>query len=216
PLAPALSVSWTLMHEMLFYTVFLLLFFNRLVLHIFLIVWGIAIFLLNKLLTEDTFLMNFVLHPHNLQFLFGVIAAIFVKKNIHKNFFMFTGLAFLITYIAWHHSGIYKNTSDLLLKTYLGFCFMFIVLGLCSFETRINYPKFLIFIGAASYSIYLIHNPVISIANRIANRIYLIEPLTPEVYFIFSVSLAVISGILYYLLWEKPSLNFLKKLFFGK
>jgi len=216
-LNPALSVSWTLMHEMLFYMIFIALYFNRLLLHSFLIVWSILIIVLNLIWVDDGLMLNFVLNPHNLQFLFGIVAAIIVKQHKHKQLYLFVGLFMLFSYITSHQYGINASFSQLVLKVYLGFCFMFIVVGLCSIEKHINYPKSFVFIGAASYSIYLIHDPAISILNRVAQKIYIQIPLAPEVFFIFTASLSLLVGIFYYLVWEKPSLHFLKKnILYGK
>lgn len=210
-LDPALSVSWTLMHEMLFYMIFILLYFNRLFLHTFLFLWSILIIVFNLIWMSDEVMLNFLLHPHNLQFLFGIVSAIIVKQNKHKQLYLFLGLIMFFMYVTSHQYGINASFSQLILKIYLGVCFMFIVVGLCAIEKYINYPKPLIFIGAASYSIYLIHNPVISVLNRIAQKIYIQIPLIPEVFFIFTASFSLLIGILYYLIWEKPSLRFLKK-----
>jgi len=127
-LDPALSVSWTLMHEMLFYVIFVSLYFNRLFLHGFLVFWSILIIVLNLIWVDDGLMLNFILNPHNLQFLFGIVAAIIVKQNKQKNVYLFVGLLMFFVYIASHHYGIIANFSNLVLKIYLGFCFMFIVI----------------------------------------------------------------------------------------
>ena len=211
PLNPALSVSWTLMHEMLFYSVFLILFASRNILHACFVAWGFAIAFINLIGVEDGILRNFFLNPHNLQFLFGVVAANFVKKEKQNGLFMAIGLVMLAAYLIAHQYHVVGNASALMLKAYLGICFMFIVIGLCSVESRVRYPDYLIFLGAASYSVYLIHNPVISLANRIAHKIYHQAALMPEVFFVFTATLGLMSGIVYYLLWERPSLQYLKR-----
>ena len=216
PLEPALNVSWTLMHEMLFYSVFLLLFMSRNILHAFFIAWSFAIVSVNLMGIEDGLLKNFFLNPHNLQFLFGVVAAIIVKQDKHHTLSMIVGLVMLTAYLLGHQYHALENTSALILKTYLGLCFMFIVIGLCAIESRMRYPDFLVFFGAVSYSVYLIHNPVISLANRVAHKIYQQVTIIPEVFFIFTTVLGVMSGIVYYLLWEKPSLDYLKRIFLKK
>lgn len=216
PLEPALSVSWTLMHEMLFYSAFLILFVSRNVLHVFLVGWGFAIASFNLISDGDGILNSFFLNPHNLQFLFGVAAAIIVKKEKQNSLSMIVGLTMLATYLIGHQYHAFENASALILKTYLGICFMFIVVGLCSVESRVQYPGFFVFLGAASYSVYLVHNPVISLANRISHKVYQQAPLIPEVFFIVTATLGVISGIVYYLLWEKPSLQYLKRTYLKK
>lgn len=216
PLEPALSVSWTLMHEMLFYAFFLIIFINRKMLHVFFVTWGVVIIVLNLSMVHDGILMNFLMHPHNLQFLFGVVAAVLVKNEKQNILFMVVGLAMLAAYLVGHQFHAYENASVLILKTYLGIGFMFIVIGLCSVESRVRYPDVLIFLGAASYSVYLIHNPVISVANRIAQKIYQQNLFNPEVFFVFTATLGLMSGIIYYLVWEKPSLRYLQRTYLKK
>lgn len=209
PSRPALNVSWTLMHEMLFYIVFLLYFSSKKFFYLFFCVWILLILsILDK--SGDTN-VGFLLSAHNLQFFIGMLAAIAVKKGKEKYFYNFIGLLVvsisLILKKELHISCI--EDLHILLN---GIGFMCLTIGLCSIENRMDYPKILIFFGSASYSIYLIHDPIISVLNRISMKISGCDiNLHPNYYFTAIVLSSLLLGVLYHLIWEKPITSFLKK-----
>lgn len=75
---PALSVAWTLVHELMFYLVFVLFFMSRLWLAIGLLVWVILIFLANLWYTPTGWL-RYPLNLMNIEFILGVGAAWMVR-----------------------------------------------------------------------------------------------------------------------------------------
>ncbi len=75
--------------------------------------------------------------------------------------------------------------------------------------SRLLKGKLLILLGEASFSLYLIHNPIISLANAI----FLKTPLQIPV-FIYSIVLTIIciiASVMTYLFIEKPIHNYLKR-----
>lgn len=60
----------------------------------------------------------------------------------------------------------------------------------------ITVPKWLTFLGAASYSIYLVHNPVISVVARFVQ-------FDPYALLAAAMLLGTLGGVAYYLLFEK-------------
>lgn len=75
--------------------------------------------------------------------------------------------------------------------------------------SRLLKTKSLILLGEASFSLYLIHNPIISLANLIFLKASLNIPLV--LYAILLTIVCVIASVLTYKLIEKPTHNFLKK-----
>ena len=211
PLDPALSVAWTLMHELLFYVFFGLIYISRKIFFATFTLWGMMILFFSfKFLGSET-LIGFLLEPRNLQFMLGIIAALVVKDGKANVACLFTGLVMVIIFIFGLNSeAVQYENYDSVEAIYLGACFMLIVIGLCSIESKVKYPKVLSFMGTASYSIYLVHNPMISVLNRVAGRVTYYLPLQPEFFFMLISSLSLCSGCLYYLLWEKPTLKLLK------
>lgn len=93
-------------------------------------------------------------------------------------------------------------------RAVLGVALAPVVLGLAMAENRfrIKIPKIWMLIGAASYSIYLIHNPLQSLVARVLQG----EGnwfLTFTACCVASVS----AGIVYHLIYERPMLRFLSR-----
>jgi peptidoglycan/LPS O-acetylase OafA/YrhL len=63
--------------------------------------------------------------------------------------------------------------------------------------------------GNASYSIYLVHNPLLSVTQRLADRLALgwLAAL------VFGVVISVLAGLAYYRLIERPALGFFRNRF---
>lgn len=210
PLSPALSVSWTLMHEMLFYLIFLSLYFNRKLLFSFLLLWSVSIILVDFTSIQGI-TRTFILNPHNFEFVLGVLAAIIIKKEQGNILQLIIGLIMFFLYVYFYQIIDLESKSLLLLKIYLGISFMLIVTGLCSIDDKIKYPKFLLLLGSASYSIYLIHNPAISILNRIAQKSLSYWYINPNIIFIMVAISSIALGLIYFYIWENPMLKILKK-----
>ncbi len=223
--SPALSVSWTLMHELLFYAVFIVSYVRKKLLLIFSLVWSILI-LLYPLMHQKYFLADFLLNMHNIQFLLGMVLAYYfynhekVINNITKNkiipsMMLAMALGYL-SYIIFNKAifSTYLNEYYVLL---VGVGFFLLIVSMLLAEgalmcTKLFNSKSLLFLGAASYSIYLFHNPALSILNRFAAKAISIYPsLNSEFVFIILSALATFGGIAYYLLWEKPILSIMRK-----
>jgi peptidoglycan/LPS O-acetylase OafA/YrhL len=72
---PALSVAWTLVHELIFYALFSLFFVSRRVVASFLILWAAGITLVWANGTDVGRLLGYFLSPLNLCFVLGVTIA---------------------------------------------------------------------------------------------------------------------------------------------
>lgn len=213
---PALSVSWTLMHELLFYSIFCIYFISPKILKAVAAVWAIAILVYAKIGT-GSFWLNFLLSMHNLEFVMGMLVAGLTSKlkvQSVKTYsaLIITGILMIVFFIMRPDIFDHNDFSTL----YIGAGFALTTLGLVLFESqnrskKIN-SKTLLFLGSASYSIYLVHNPALSILNRIAGKITAACPWIPiDVLFLLTAAAATGVGIIYYFLWEKPILKFFKK-----
>jgi len=72
-------------------------------------------------------------------------------------------------------------------------------------------PSFFIFLGKISYSLYLIHLPIILIAGMILNQIQFSQNF-PNLSVVVLMLLAILGSFLFYSFCEKPSLKLAKKL----
>lgn len=68
-------------------------------------------------------------------------------------------------------------------------------------------PRWLVFGGAASYAIYLIHNPLLSLTSRVFALIGVgwVGAL------IASAIICVLAGAVYYVMWERPVMRLARK-----
>jgi len=213
--SPALSPAWTLMHEMLFYTVFSLWFYSRRAFFRFSVLWTIGIFAY-AFVPGDHATMNFLLNPHNSEFVVGMVISWLVAKGYRGNL---SALLFGVISVAVYAVASYLVDIDQLFGSsmlevlYLGTAFGLVVWGLCGVEAvwKVRFPSALIFLGAASYSVYLVHDPAISLLSRVAALVRQSYAVPNDVLFLVVVCGATLAGVLYHLIWEKPVLRFLTK-----
>lgn len=76
---PALSVSWTLMHELLFYSIFCIYFISQKALKTIITAWAIAI-IVHAMLGAESFWINFLFSMHNLEFIMGMLIAAILPR----------------------------------------------------------------------------------------------------------------------------------------
>lgn len=154
---------------------------------------------------------------HNLQFAVGVLCALYYHKktdygwlDIKPGFFILGGLVIVVV-IAMLGAVIGEYA-----KLLTGLLFGMVILSLISMEINgmlspVFRSRILLFLGAASYSIYLIHNPFLSFLNRLGAPLANVYQVNVEFIFIGAVIISVLAGTIYYKLWEKPVLVLSRK-----
>lgn len=205
-----LSVAWTLVYEMVFYAAFLVLILSRGIGMALAGVWLCAIFY-NGLYLGDP--ENPWTHVWNLYFAMGA-AAFYLFQRIHD---ARAGIAFfvagLLILLPMFGSGIVAPRVNLgqtqsWVLVGLGFGFMFLMLGAVIFERARpqSCPKPLLLLGDASYSIYLVHAPAISLMAQLNHR-FAAGAMPPTIVFFAILLLSVIAGVLTHLIVEQPLLR---------
>ena len=191
----ALSVAWTLQHELIFYFIYAtLLFFNKLKVGI--ICWA---FLIAAFTISDTNvwpILQLSLDKINLEFIFGIIAADLVLRSRNVKFLpsisLSLGLIALFIFFGSHEAN----------RLLIGCSIAAMLPWICNLETKekLHIPEVFVFGGAVSYSIYLIHNPMLSLTSRMLHFLNIgwIEAI------VLSTLLSMIAGSVYFLIWEKP------------
>ena len=213
-----LSVSWTLVHEMFFYMAFILMILNQRIGTIVFILWGVLILMTNLFFHDVKFPISFYLSQYNLEFLFGVTVAFLIKSNragVLKKYPVFIALMGVIVFLL---NGINVDYSLLSLNSFFttmifGFSASAILFGSTLLDNPKKQYKILLLLGAASYSIYLIHNPLQSVLHRIIRAVDLQAIIYPNIIFISIAILCVLAGIILHLWIEKPLLRYLRKRF---
>jgi exopolysaccharide production protein ExoZ len=209
---PALNVAWTLIYEILFYLIFTIYFISGRIFFIFIVSWVIVIFA-NIYLTGlpqnsyDT-PSNWSTHlisPINLEFILGMITA-YLTKKIPRQFGMpifLLGLLSFILFLFWPFALVFRPLFAL--------TFAIIVLGsvLLEWQGKLKSPQWLIKLGDASYSIYLVHNPLISVSNRLTAHSFGSTNYTLAI--LAGILFSIFVGYLYHLIVEKPLTKFFHK-----
>jgi exopolysaccharide production protein ExoZ len=200
---PVISVAWSLQHEIIFYLLFGICFFvlkDRKLIYL----WAIPIFILPFLIAPrwTAVIAAFC----NLEFLFGIAAcAIYHAGHLKRPIALVTfGIALVLIGGACIHEG----GLAYYFRVIAGLGFAAILLGLVYLEERIDFSRFrtLVFLGAASYSIYLVHLPFMFASLRIM-------PTMPHWAMSFAVfiTIGVAAGLAYYFIVEKPLMRLARK-----
>lgn len=201
---PVIEVAWSLTHEILFYLIFALLIAKPSVGWVAFGAWmaGCAAMAVGK---PFSFPLDVVFSAYNFLFPLGMLAA-FQFGRVHRQqalvaliggavLFLGVGLSDVLGEVDWNKS----------LRTLLyGVGAMLIVIGLAAGALRT--PSLLVLLGNASYSIYLIHLPVMSVIAKIACILGL-QALPPLIMLVLLVAAAEAIGVVLHLVLERPLLS---------
>ena len=211
---PALSVAWTLTFELCFYLLFGISFLSRKGWNYFLFLWFAVIITFNYTALESLQLnknplLKIILSPYNIEFILGYcLALLTIRKKIFNLKLVFITLtisiASFIYCILSNYSIFYFSINFLFAIT----VFLIIYIGIVYYPKKISQLSIMMLIGNATYSVYLIHNPL----QMLLIRVY------PEINSSISFIVALISvliitsllGYLYYLLFERKAIQSIK------
>ncbi len=211
----SLIVAWTLIHEMVFYLIFLTYFISR---RFFIAVIGawVVVIAANAVfspgLTGNLIFYRF-LATINLEFAFGLICAcVWRRLNVGPAVaasLLLGGvisLAMILSYDVGKHRWLFAIPFSLIL---LGGCYL-------EKTGALNVPRLLLLLGDASYAIYLIHLPLISVMFRAVPAINRhTAGFNPTTEWAMTASAVIITGILasvmYHKLYERPIIHFLHR-----
>jgi len=191
-LTAPLAVAWTLFHEVAFYGLFSVLILNRRVGIGLFVIWTALIALVFQYPPTDNptpFQTYFA--AYNLDFLIGM-AACYMLRNTSTAICaaaFWIGTVLLVGTLALEFSG----TRPIWTALAYGIAFGGIIAGMSKWETLRGGVRLPILkeLGNASYTLYLIHVPVIGVLLKVAVKLGLVSNLPgPIVY------LAVLAGVL--------------------
>ena len=195
PTSPTPIVLWTLKQELLFYSIFALSFVNARLGLGALALWTLA----SPFVHVPGSVGEWFFHPQNVQFGFGILASwLFVGRRWPTGALSWAllaiGAAGLLGFGYMRHASDFTNAQ---LAIPLGLCGFLVVVSAAHEITRI--PRWLAFLGSASFSIYLIHFFFISMLNKVLNQVpFLPGPLA----LVLLSGFATAAGCIYYLLFE--------------
>ena len=204
-----LDVSWTLFHEVLFYATFSILVFNRRLGTIVISSWisvSLVVLLLRPRLPE---LLQFYFSPLHLLFALGMACAELVRRRwVPLPFFQLVVGLILFATVAVIDTRL-DDPKLMWLSICYGLASAIILSAAIEIERsgRLRVPRAMVILGNASYSIYLVHFPALSVLAKIfllANAHGLAIP--HRITFILLFVASATAGLLFYLIIEKPLL----------
>lgn len=211
-LTAPLNVAWTLFHEIAFYALFSILIVNRrLGLGAFAL-WAVAIVVTFQYSPTDhpTPLQTY-LSAYNLNFLFGMGAYLLFTGASARvcDIAFWAGLGLLVATLTFEYTG-HRNTVTGVLY---GLAFAGLLTGMAAWEKRRGKIRLPIadLIGNASYTLYLVHAPIIGLVLKILGALGIIAAAPGQVTFVIALMSTILSGCLAYLVIEKPMLKWFKR-----
>jgi peptidoglycan/LPS O-acetylase OafA/YrhL len=207
---PFYAVGWTLNFEMFFYLLFTISLALRIRPLLFLSIILIPISILSIYKTASWPAIGFYADPIVLNFLYGMIVAkliIYGKKLPQKLALPLILICLIFIFLprADSLSFLPNDFVTISITTFL------IIYGAASIENQWSekIPKALIYLGGASYSLYLVHPSVAPFAPTLLKLIHLKWDILSVV---LAVTGALIVGTLFYKLCESPITKYISKL----
>jgi exopolysaccharide production protein ExoZ len=215
---PILDVGWTLIYELYFYFLFSIAIWLKPKHSVPILSTWLFFTILHfcKIVNfrESFFLLKLVFGNMNLEFVLGCLAGYIVikyNKKLGKYRWILFGIAnlgyvILGMLVAWRNIDFDRITTFAVLSAML-------IIAATSIDLKDSpkIPYVLIFLGDASYSIFLTHGPLISASTKIVQKAnlgkYFDGFFAPALLALFTVVL----GCIFYSLIEKPLTVFLRK-----
>lgn len=197
--SPALSVAWTLVHEVLFYALFSIFFISTRALAAVLVGWSSLIVAAWAAGLELSRAASYLLSPINLCFVLGVSVTWLTRRGVTERIAAMLAVGGLGTVIT---QAVAVQPNRVLIA--LGFAAL-VAASRSTAATKQSPGRLLMGLGAASYAIYLVHNTAISIAVRAAVGIR-----QPIVLVGVVGATALCAGLAYHFFYEAPALRWLR------
>ena len=208
--APILQVGWSLRHELLFYALFGLLVWHRRFGQAVLAVWaaGILLNIAHALLTQAWLFEGFwhviVFRPYNIEFFFGMAAAV-VPGLTHRKAWLAAGLVLFLVTGLQEAFGTQPFPEYPLL--HLGYA-LGAALALYGAAGVRHAPGWMLALGGASYSIYLVHTLAALAAAWALRR----APALPtELAFLLLAGSGIVAGLVLSAWVEQPLLRLARR-----
>ena len=215
---PILDVGWTLIYELFFYALFSLAIWFKPKYSVPILSSWLFVTMLHYLKVVDfggeAFLLNIVFGNMNLEFVLGCLAGYVVIKfgtKISKNRWILFGVANLGYVALLILTAVNKLEIDRM--STFGVLAALLIVGSASIDLNDSpkVPKILTYLGDASYSIFLIHSPIVSAITKLLQKANLGKYYDGFFAPALVALMAVVAGCLFYSLIEKPLTVYLRK-----
>ena len=207
--APPLAPAWSLFHEVVFYLVFSLLILN--------LRWGLLAFAL--FVGAGLFLQELTTEGHrtplsvygsvyNIFFAFGMVAYKLYTRDGKGLLELVSGVL-----LVWAAFWLAPGDDSLARPVMVGLGFALLLAGITKFERAgyISVPKFFVYLGDASYSIYLIQIPVMGAVLKLMRKAQEYTELSPYVVYVIVLIATTAAGCCAYSLIERRIMSQLRR-----
>ncbi|MCK1397443.1 acyltransferase [Bradyrhizobium sp. 4] len=204
-----LPVEWTLRHEVLFYLVF------ACALAAPQATWLIAVALLSAIATGLIFTIpepiDRLFSGYNLLFGFGIVAAILYRRGAFVSPVWLLLIGFLIFFATWIALALGQYSKNIVSIWTYGAGAALIIGAAATIERQreLRAPSIALILGDASYSIYLVHYPIVVLTSKVICRMHPNSTFEDAAAFVAVAILATAAGLVFHLGIEKPLLKFL-------
>ena len=221
---PVLGVSWTLCHEVWFYLLFLLAIFTPrrltqwgavVIITASFVFWILSLTIARER-SDIAYSYGFALSSYNLEFALGCLASYLLRHHRlrYSNWFLIAGLVLFVTAINFD-APLHKHLGNTHRILSYGLPSFLIIVGSVALEleNRLTVPWLMTYLGNASYSIYLIHYPLLSLASKLVLKLHIVSLLGPLPSVILMIVTVTVAGCCCYSFLEKPMLETTRKAF---
>jgi exopolysaccharide production protein ExoZ len=217
---PIIGAAWILSYIVLFYLVFaLIILLGRR--------WGIVILAgwaafiiasavgnsLDLYALPSNDLLDFLLYPRNLEFILGCVSALVIKSQRLRQPLpvFFAGL--LLFALGRLYIYFVSAASAMELTLVVGLPSSVLVTASAMLDQRnwVRFPRFLVFLGNASYSIYLAGFAVVNLCALLLFRPPFSGLVSPFLLALVIAVLAILGACLVHLLVERPLIDLMKR-----
>ncbi|HEX8525601.1 acyltransferase family protein [Allosphingosinicella sp.] len=195
---PALIVAWTLQHELVFYGLFLLFALSGRPI-VAAALWVALIVATHSFMGEPAKPWFILIGLINVEFFFGMVAARVIATGGPPSWAFLTGTGIAgATYFAL--GAVPEN------RVLFGFAIALLLVPIVRMERagRFTTPTSLVFLGDASYAVYLVHNPLMALLARVPPPHWALAMIW------FAVA-GTVAGLAYHLIWERGAIAFLRR-----
>ena len=207
-----LPAAWTLYYEVLFYALFLTLIMSRRAGAVLLGIW-FTVSALNLLLGPFPGAPALYFAHYNLLFLLGMASAWLIRGRMMP----MPGVLALVGMAVFFAAGLQEVgpawLSERQESLLCGLGSMVALVGLVELERSkgLRVPRFLVLLGEASYTIYLVHLAVLVLLAKLATHIPGRDAVPLVAWYALFFVAAVIAGLVFHLMIERPLLQRLGK-----
>ena len=216
------GVSWTLTYELFFYVLFATAFLIPLKNWIYYFSLAYIVCIIGLRFSGYNFTgrnnwLHLITFPQNIEFFMGVLSVALIPRLPQKFAipFVFGGiLLFIASAIFFSHQRQVTN-DDFNRVIMFGIPSFLIIAGLVKYELLkvINIHNVLLLLGEASYSLYLLHLPLIAISVKILAKLQIQSALALHLIILLLVVLVSALSIYFFKWIEKPLINALNAFF---